>query len=108
MEIIAQFSTLYVLLYGFQSTPGCSQYFKSVMDYIPANYGVRAANVLLTEVMEHLNDRDLSFEKMDINPSIIAEIISLIETEKIHVTIGKNVLTRLFDGDKRSATQVSI
>lgn len=76
------------------------------MDHIPEKYGIRTANVLLTEVMEQLNDRDLSFEKIDVNPSVIAEIISLIETQKIHVAIAKNVLARLFDGDKRSATQV--
>lgn len=34
------------------------------MSHIPASYGIRAGNVLMTEVMEELNDRDLTFESM--------------------------------------------
>ncbi|CAL8078917.1 unnamed protein product [Orchesella dallaii] len=88
------------------ATPGLVSFFLAVMKHIPSSYGVRAANMLLTETMEKLKERDLTYENCPLKPDVHAELVSLIQKRQIQVSTAKAVLALLFDGDTRTATKI--
>ncbi|ODN03245.1 Glutamyl-tRNA(Gln) amidotransferase subunit B, mitochondrial [Orchesella cincta] len=105
-NLINDFNLRIETAYIIVATPGLVSFFLAVMKHIPNNCGVRAANVMLTEVMEQLNERNLTYENCPLKPEVLAEVIELIHKLQIHVSTAKDVLTLLFNGDSRTPTKI--
>jgi aspartyl-tRNA(Asn)/glutamyl-tRNA(Gln) amidotransferase subunit B len=80
-------------------------YFESVVK--AGAPGKAAANWMQTELMRRLNDSGKEITASPVSPVALAELVSLVESGKITVAIGKRVFATMFDTGRSAAEIVA-
>jgi len=86
-------------------TQALATYFESVVKAgVP---GKAAANWMQTELMRKLNDSGKEITASPVSPAALADLITLVESGKITVAVGKKVFAAMFDTGRSAADIVA-
>ncbi len=72
-----------------------AQYFEDVA--LSAKNYKKAANLILTDVFAILKDRNISIEEFDIKPSLIGELVELIDSGTINSSAAKKIFMKMVE-----------
>jgi aspartyl-tRNA(Asn)/glutamyl-tRNA(Gln) amidotransferase subunit B len=90
------------VLTGTQALAG---YFESVVK--AGAPGKAAANWMQTELLRRLHDSGKEIAASPVTPAALAELVSLVESEKITAAVGKKVFATMFDSGRSAAEIVA-
>ncbi|XP_078684326.1 glutamyl-tRNA(Gln) amidotransferase subunit B, mitochondrial-like isoform X2 [Branchiostoma floridae x Branchiostoma belcheri] len=86
---------------------GLVEYFETLIDVKGKGRDPRsAASWVLTDLLEQLHKRSLTFQECSVTASKLGEIMDLVGMGTISKSTGKKILSLLFDGDNRSLSQI--
>jgi aspartyl-tRNA(Asn)/glutamyl-tRNA(Gln) amidotransferase subunit B len=86
-------------------TQALGSYFESVAKAgVP---GKTAANWMQTELLRRLNDSGKEIDASPVSPGALAELVLLVESEKITAAVGKKVFAAMFETGKSAAEIVA-
>ena len=83
------------------ATKELADYFESVVK--AGAPGKAAANWMQTELLRRLNDSGKEITASPVNPAALAELLSLVESGKITVAVGKKVFFTMFETGRSAA-----
>ncbi len=66
-----------------------------------------AANWIQTELLRRLNDAGRDITESPVRPEALAELVKLVETDKITAAVGKKVFAKMFETGKSAAEIVA-
>jgi aspartyl-tRNA(Asn)/glutamyl-tRNA(Gln) amidotransferase subunit B len=87
------------------ATKALADYFESVVK--AGAPGKAAANWMQTELLRRLNDSGKEIESSPVTAKSLAELVSLVESEKITAAVGKKVFATMFESGRSGADIVS-
>ncbi|XP_035682783.1 glutamyl-tRNA(Gln) amidotransferase subunit B, mitochondrial-like [Branchiostoma floridae] len=86
---------------------GLVEYFESLVDVKGKGRDPRSATSwVLTDLLEELHKRSLTFQECPVTASKLGEIMDIVAVGTISKSTGKKILGLQFDGDNRSLSQV--
>ncbi|KAK2176622.1 hypothetical protein NP493_652g04026 [Ridgeia piscesae] len=85
--------------------PGLMRYFEEIMSEGKRNVKV-VVNLLLNDLLRVLNKDDVNVDNSPVLPSHIGEIVDMLQSNTISMATAKKVLDLIYDGEKRSPTQL--
>ncbi|CAD5111419.1 DgyrCDS728 [Dimorphilus gyrociliatus] len=87
---------------------GLREYFENSVNFLTDKIKKRVMmiyNLLVNNVLGELNSRNLTFAECPIQPSNIAEIVNLLESEKISKTAAQSIISELFNVQDLTTTE---
>jgi aspartyl-tRNA(Asn)/glutamyl-tRNA(Gln) amidotransferase subunit B len=86
-------------------TQALANYFESVVK--AGAPGKATANWMQTELLRRLHDSGKGITESPVSPRALAELVSLVETDKITGTVGKKVFATMFENGRSAAEIVA-
>jgi aspartyl-tRNA(Asn)/glutamyl-tRNA(Gln) amidotransferase subunit B len=87
------------------NTQALADYFESVVK--AGAPGKAAANWMQTELLRHLKDSGKEIDASPISPASLADLVKLVESNKITSAIGKKVFATMFESGRTAAEIVA-
>ncbi|XP_077984678.1 glutamyl-tRNA(Gln) amidotransferase subunit B, mitochondrial-like [Glandiceps talaboti] len=86
--------------------PGLVEYYECIMKENPSRDANKVANWIVTDLLRELNQRAMSLKESPISATSLGELIDLMDKGVISASIGKKMMSLLFDKDSKSLLEI--